>query len=258
MELTNWLNDQGFELKVLMHKDETNVIKEIKDKDVELIIIDYKLSKRNGDVLIDEIRQSGCYQDIIFYSQEKLPEKRYDGVFYVSKGDAKTRIKELIELKLKRSSDLVSVRGWIVADAIELEGMVTDLLLQCFTQKKGLTFTERLLGQESHLELGAKYIILSGVIKDLIVSLQGQETKNKKKIEQLSQCKVVFSKFPDEVIEVRNAIAHQKVEEVKTGKIIKKRTKKGDEIHLNETTYIQIRKDLRKHQDNLITLQSLI
>lgn len=258
MDLKDWLDEKGFELKVLIHRDETGVLEDIKRKEIELIIIDYKLPKKNGDALIEEIRKSGCYQDIIFYSGGPLPEKKLDGVFFVSKEDAKTRIKELTELKLRRSSDPVSVRGWIVADAIELEGMVTDLLLQCFTQKVGLTFSERLLGHECPLEFGAKYKILSGVLKDFIDSLKTQEAKDEKKLGQLSACKDIFNKFPDEVIEIRNAIAHQKVEDLETGKIIKKKTKAATAISLNETTFIQIRKDLRKHRDNLISLQSLI
>jgi len=258
MELRPWLDTKGFESKVLMHKDETDVLKDIHSTEVELIIIDYKLPKKNGDVLIDEIRQDGCYQDIVFYSEGRLPEKRFDGVFYVSKEDAKTRIKELIELKLRRSSDLVSVRGWIVADAIELEGMVTDLLANCFTQKVGLTFSERLLGHNGPLEFGAKHKILAGVLKDLIESLKIQGLPSEQTLKQISDCKVVFDKFGKEVLEVRNAFAHQKIEELKIGKVIKKKTSDADEIILNEATFIQMRKNLRKHRDNLIALQAFI
>lgn len=138
--LTDWLDDKGFDLKVSIHKNASGVLEEVVNKDIELLIIDYKLPGENGDILIEKIRQNDCYQDIIFYSEGQLPNKRLDGVFFVSKEDAVTRIKELIELKLRRSSDPVSVRGWIVADSIELEGMVTDLLSLCFQEKEGFTF----------------------------------------------------------------------------------------------------------------------
>lgn len=258
MELKSWLDTKGFESRVLMHKDEIDVLKDVHNNEVELIIIDYKLPKKNGDVLIDEIRNSGCYQDIVFYSEARLPEKRFDGVFYVSKEDALARIKELIELKLRRSSDPASVRGWIVADAIELEIMVADLLLRCFTEKAGFTFSERLLGHNGPLEFWAKYKLLSGILKDLIDSLKLEEPRDVPLLKQIEACKSTLDKFNTEVVEVRNAFAHQRVEEFALGKVIRKKTKDADEIVLNETTFTQIRKDLRKHRDNLIALQAFI
>jgi hypothetical protein len=258
MDLKDWLNNKGFELIIIMHKNATGVLEDLKSRDIELIIIDYRLPGEYGDILIEEIRQSGCYQDIIFYSEGPLPNQKFDGVFYVSKEDAKTRIKELIELKLRRSSDPVSIRGWVVADSIELEGMVTDLLLQCFVEKEGFTFSERLLGHDGPLEFGNKCRLLSGMLKDLIALLQVKESKDEQKLHQLNACKKIFDRFQSEVIDVRNALAHQKVEDLETGKIIKMRNKGTAPIVLNETSFVQIRQNLRKHRDNLNSLKSLL
>lgn len=259
MHLEDWLEEKGFELKVLMHINDTGVLQDIEQQNVELIIIDYKIpDSKNGDMLIQEIRDKGFYQDIIFYSGGDLPETRFDGVFYVRKEDARTRIKELIELKLKRTSDPVSVRGWIVADSIELEEMVTNLLSQCFGKKEGFTLSERLLHPKGRpfLDFGAKHQLFDGTLKDLISHLNNQDEVDKDKVEKLRDCKVIFENFMNDVVHVRNAIAHQKIEDLGTGKTIK--TQKGPNIVLNEDTFIKIRKDLRKHRDNLISLQSLI
>ena len=255
MQLEDWLEEKGFELTVLMHKNADKVLENIKCKDVELIIIDYRLPGKNGDSLIEEIRQGGFYHDIIFYSEGALPEKRLDGVFFVSKQDARTRIKELIEFKLKRSSDPISIRGWIVADSIELEGMVTELLAQCFVEKESLTFSERLLGHDSPLEFAKKHTLLNGILKDLVKSLNAQGLQDEQRTIELRTCKSIFNDFVKEVIHIRNAIAHQKVEDLGTGKIIKMRTTK---ITLNEVSFTKMRRDLRKHRDNLVTLQHLI
>ena len=218
------------------------MLDEIKNKDIELIIIDYKLPRENGDVLIEKIRQNDCYQDIIFYSEGKLPDKRLDGVFFVSKEDARTRLKELIELKLRRSLIAVSVRGWIVADFIELEGMVNALLSLCFQEKEGFTFSDRLLGHNGPLEFGVKYKLLNGLLKDFIEILKTKKPTDDNRLNQLTSCKKIFDDFAQEVIEISNAIAHQKIEDLGTGKIIKMKTKAATEIPLNEETFVKIRK----------------
>jgi CheY-like chemotaxis protein len=258
-KLERWLTPKGFELQVIIHANENGVLEDVKSKDIELIIIDYKLPKKKGDEIIKEIRDAECYQDIIFYSQGDLPEETFDGVFHVSKEDANTRIRELIELKIKRSNDPASVRGWIVADTIELEIMLNDILSQCFLEKEDFSFTSRLLSDEDNfLDFGKKYILLNSLVKDLIVELDKKTTKDPKRIGELRSSKTILDLFMKEIIHIRNAIAHQRVEISSGGKIIKAKIKSGNPITLNEETFAEIRKNIRKHRDNLITLRSLV
>ena len=252
--LGEWLDEKGFELKVIPHKDATNVLADIKNNDVELIVIDYKLPKKNGNEIIQDIRKNGCYQDIVFYSEGVPPKEPYDGVFFVSKEDAKTRIKELVDLKLLRSSDPIGIRGWIVADAIELEGMVNELLIHCYTTKEGFTFTERLFFNDNNpLEFGTKADMLNGIIKDYIAHLRTKGVKDGQ-IEKLEVLKKVHDEFKKEVVEIRNIVAHQRIEVTENGKVIKKKSMNV----LDQATIVRIRKNLRKHRDNLLRLQRII
>lgn len=252
--LSEWLEERGFELKILPHKDETNVLNDIKNYDVELIIVDYKMPKKNGDEVIQDIRKSGCYQDIVFYSEGSLPKEPFDGVFFVSKEDAKTRIKELINLKLLRSSDPIGVRGWIVADAIELEGMVNELLIRCYSSKEGFSFTERLFFNDNNpLEFGTKADMLNGILKDYMSFLKTNDVKDGT-VEKIEALKKVHDDFKKEVVEIRNIVAHQRIEETENGKAIKR---KSTNI-LEDATIVRIRKSLRKHRDNLLALQKVI
>lgn len=252
--LQEWLDEKGFDLKVIPHKDETNVLDDIKNYDVELIIIDYKMPKKNGDVIIKDIRKSGCYQDIVFYSEGSLPKEPFDGVFFVSKEDAKTRIKELIELKLIRSSDAIGVRGWIVADAIELEGMINELLIRCYTNKDGFSFTERLFFSDSNpLEFGIKADMLNGILKDYLHFLRKNGVKDGS-VEKIEVLKKTLDDFKKEVVEIRNIVAHQRIEDTEKGKAIRR---KSTNI-LDDATIKGIRKSLRKHRDNLVALQSFM
>ncbi len=259
MSLKGWLDKKGFELNIIMRPDEKNVLDDVKNRAIELIVIDYRLNKKNGDEIIKDIRNSGCYQDIVFYSENELPATLFDGVFYVHKQDAETRIRELIELKLWRSSDPSGVRGWIVADAIELEGIVTDLLGLCFTQREGYTFSKRFFhDHNAPIDFGRKVDILKGILNDLSEWMSKLPKKDEAKIKRIDECNKIFKDFKEEVVEVRNAVAHQKTEVTDSGLVIKKKTSKAEPIALEDATFVKIRNDLRKHHKNLIELLELL
>jgi len=254
--LKDWLDKKGFELKVSIHKDETGVLEEIKQKDIELIIIDYKLPGEDGDVLINKIRENGCYQDIIFYSESILPSTRLDGVFFVSKEDARTRIKELIELKLKRSSDFATLRGWIVADAIELEMMLDEILLQCFAPQSEL-FDIQILKRSGVLDFFKKQAIVNSILSDELARLnEAQDVSERHK--KLKRCKEVFKSFDMEVIHYRNALAHGKVEQLDGIKRVKTLVKNPEFFNFDEESLAQVRNNLRKQHDCLDTLRQFI
>jgi len=254
--LLEWLEDKGFELKIISHKNTEGVIDDIKQMDLELIIIDYKLGNERGDVLIKEIRANDCYQDIVFYSEGELPNVQLDGVFFVQREHTKSRIRELIDLKLKRLSDPASVRGWIVADSIELEGMINSILLACFSDQNGLTFSNRIFGDKIKLEFASKVFLLDGILKDKIKVLRSVNKPNIELINEWESCKTVFELFIKEIINQRNILAHQKAVDLTRGKIIK--TSIGADIILDESYFTQTRKNIMKHRNNLDKIFQLI
>lgn len=261
LELENWLDKKGFDLKVSIHPDKTGVLDEInKREEIELLIVDYKLPKGNGDELIQEIRQNRCYQDIVFYTGESLEpllQKRFDGVFYVSKGDAANRIKELIELRLKRSSDLATLRGWIVADAIELELMLDDLLMQCFDPKHEL-FEAQILRRSFILDFYKKQVIINSILSEELKRLSGSKDKSER-TKKLQECKAIFKSFDKDVVHYRNAVAHSKVETTPDGtKRLKSLVPNPEYYEFDESGLIEGRNNLRKQRDCLITLRKFI
>jgi CheY-like chemotaxis protein len=251
--LKHWLDNFGFSLNIIWFPNEKGVFDKIKETNVELIIVDYRMPQKKGDEVITDIRNQHLYHDIIFYSAADLPKITLDGVFFVSKEDSIKRIKELIELKLEKLIDPISVRGWIVADAIELEIMITDMLSSCITEKDGYGIIERFFYcHNSPLEFGRKVDILNGILNDLI---EHEETQSRK--EKLCKCKDVFKKFKKEIVEVRNAIAHQKVEFDGEKTIIKMKTKDATPIEINSDQIIKIRNNIRKQYSNLQELQQI-
>ena len=264
--LGNWMDNQGFALLVHSHKNETGILDDLNKHDIELIVIDYKLPKKKGDALISEIRDKNYYQDIIFYSQDGIPKEVStipndvfktppDGVFFVDRSDAKDRIKNLIELKIRRSSDLATLRGWIVADSIELELLLGRVLAKCFKEKEAL-FTTCVLLHEGLFDFYKKHMVLNNLLHDRMGELQ--KAGSTEKLTEIKACKKVLDALSDEIVHIRNALAHQIAEEGEIGnKRIKVKGKTKEFLNTPENC-IAIRKNILKHRKNLLALADLV
>lgn len=224
--LESWMDEHGFALIVHAHKSEAGILDDLRKKDIELIVIDYKLPKKKGDLLIGEIRGKNFYQDIVFYSQGgipddviKIPNEVFrtppDGVFFVDRGDAKDRIKDLITLKIRRASDLATLRGWIVADAIELETLLGRVLAKCFGEREVL-FTTCVLLHEGLFDFYKKHMVLNSLLHDRMTEL-ARPGGDSATLTKVKACKKVLDAFSDEVVHIRNALAHQVAEVGETG-----------------------------------------
>lgn len=261
-QLNKWMDDHGLGLTIHWHPGEAGVYADLTKHEVELIVLDYKLKGgKKGDAIISEIREKGFFEDIIFYTTDAIPNDMFavppDGVFFVARGDAKDRIKDLIGVKIRRASDLATLRGWIVADAIELEAIMGRVLAKCFKDMEVL-FRDRVLVEEGMFDFGKKHKVLNGILKDQIAILNKVQPKSQA-LPKLQSCKKILDAFPKEIIEVRNALAHQMAEIAETGhKKIKTKTKEAKEIVITPEGCVTIRKNVRKHLDNLLALEALV
>ena len=260
-QLEKWMEGHGFELIVHWHRSEPGVMVDLKNLDIELVVIDFNLpGKKNGDDVIKDIRKKGFYHDIVFYSQGGKPAGNFashpDGVFFVSRADAKDRIKDLVELKLKRSSDLATLRGWIVADAIELENLLNAVLAKCFKDME-LRFTTCVLQQEGLFDFYKKHKAVNSLMHDIMDKIKDSNPESQL-LANLKVCKKILDAFPDEIVHVRNALAHQIAETDETGQKVVKTKGKAKLIPITPEQCIQIRNDIRKHRANLLKLASLV
>lgn len=259
------LKEKGFTGQIELHKDEHGVLASLKKCEVDLIVVDYNLPQKKGDQLIEEIRSQNCFQDIVFYSQDGRPVEPFkqnppDGVFFVSREDARDIIKRIISLKMRRLTDTIFFRGWVVADAIELEHLLELVLCKCFPEKQAAR-VKRFLAQNRVYDFGQKHVILSGIIEDSIVELKLEsEAPAAEKVKALSECKKILDGFPKEVIGIRNTAAHQASKRTEEGvRKIKPRAKQGGmEVVLTEAQCIKIRTNLQMHKQNLDALLKLL
>lgn len=254
--LEKWMDSHGFQLTIHDRKSEVGIYDDLKKQIIELIVVDFKLPRKKGDDLIREMRAKQYYQDIVFYSMGGIPSEvlagHLEGVFVVDRTDAKERITDLLELRIRRASDLATLRGWVVADSIELERQLDDVLSKCF-QKHEQMFTVRVLNHEGLFDFYKKHSVLAGIIKDTAAELEKRDARSTR-LATLRKCQNTLKEFPDEIIHVRNSLAHQLEEVVEGGATTLKTRAKGKVIKFAPETCVSMRKNIQKHRENLSSL----
>ena len=260
--LKEHFDEIGFRLKITLEKNGTNIVEAIKNPELDLIIVDFQLPKVTGKDLIETIRKKHVLVEIVFYSQAGNPKDKFDtppdGVYFTSREDAEERITAVIDLTLKKAQDINNIRGLVIAETIDIETKLGEVLVRCFGDR-GTLFRERLLDPDMALfDFGKKDKLLQGILKDKITDLNkhiagGKSSeKDQKLAAALKELKAVYKNFPDEVIHPRNTMAHVEKSWDENGKcILKSRVKSHRLIRVDHEWCIKARKDLIKHMENL-------
>ena len=262
--LKEHFDEMGYRLMITQAKSGDKIEDAIKNPELDLIIVDYKLPNVTGKDLIETIRKKHVLIEIVFYSQEGNPKDKFDtppdGVYFTSREDAEERITNVIDLTLKKSLDINNVRGLVIAETIDIEMRLGEVLVRCFG-KNGELFRERLLNPDNGLlDFGKKDRLLQGILNDKIAALtkrienaKGKPMKQAKKtLVKLKKLKEEYKAFAAEVIHPRNTMAHVEKQWDNNGKcILKSRAKGYPEITVDQEWFTKVRKDLIKHGDNL-------
>jgi len=262
--LRDHFDEMGYRLKITQAKSGEKIDDLIKNPELDLIIVDYKLPKATGKELIETIRGKHVLIEIVFYSQEGNPKDKFDsppdGVYFTSREDAEERITNVIDLTLKKALDINNVRGLVIAESIDIEIRLGEVLVRCFG-KNGELFRERLLHPENGIfDFGKKDKLLQGILKDKISALtkrieeaKGRRMKAAKKtLEALKNLKEEYKTFAKDVIHPRNTMAHVEKRWDENGKcILRSRAKGSPEIAVDQEWFVKARKDLIKHGNNL-------
>jgi CheY-like chemotaxis protein len=244
----------GYEPDITILDDGNGLLDRCKSADVDLIIIDFHLPQKNGDALISDIRGSGRFTEIVFYSQAQLKREDFsvmDGVFLCQRDEAVDKVRQVIDLTLHKLGDLGVVRGLVIAAAIDLEVIIEELVVSVFDEK-GPLFRERILDKR-YLDFEKKSALLIGAVKDQIRDCGDNERKSK-----LEEVKSILNDFCKDVVDHRNILAHSCCVK-KDGHIvlegINSRTKK---IEFGTSWLSDMRTSLRKHRENLHVLGELL
>lgn len=108
----------------------------------EIMIIDYQLEDSTlGDSVIEGVRDNKYYNDVIFYSSngrkvadDVLRTKGLQGVFISDRQNRKllNTVRSLIDKSLKRSENLVNIRGIVMDTTSHYDNLIQGLILKIF------------------------------------------------------------------------------------------------------------------------------
>ena len=118
-------------------------IHELTGNDYDLILMDYKLSDgKTGDDIAKSIRHLNLLTDILFYSsQEKdmltaiyKQNPPLDGVYFTKRNHTifTEKVKKLIDKIVKRSEDIINLRGFVLDNTSDFEVRIKDILNVCW------------------------------------------------------------------------------------------------------------------------------
>jgi|GEM_PF-514157 len=157
-----FLEENGFITIINRYEDDGSDLDSILSReDYDLILMDYNLNGIQGDEIIENIRSQELYTEIIFYSssgaqqlRNAIGSKGIDGVFCTSRqiSEFEDKVKNVIKNTIKKVQDVNNMRGLVIAEAIDLENQIKEVLQGYFN----------IQGSESPLS-GKKQRVYSGI-----------------------------------------------------------------------------------------------
>jgi hypothetical protein len=192
-----WIDDEIDDFDILIadikkHYEKFNIKIDVtsieKSKDLnegifenkDLILADYNLDTKDesGADIIIKIRNSSCVANIILYSENQditkitgLKEKL--GYYAVSlivykRANLKEKLYNLLDRTLKELEDIVILRGLIIAETIDVELKVNELLLKYYkiVNEQTENFNNQVL-ENKYLAFFVKKTILDQIYKNL-------------------------------------------------------------------------------------------
>lgn len=254
-------------------------VKSVKNSinEFDLLLVDFNLGEdeQTGDILINLIRESKVYSEILFYSsnyeelRSKLDQHFIDGVFTSNRDELEDKIKRLINVTIKKVQDVNNLRGLIMAEVSELD-RIKKRIIQKFSKNADAEFKKYIkedvfskIKQElealaclvkvedsecSHTEIDLEKLQKNFFYDSFKKSRTVFRVKNSN-----AKCKeipFVHQEYYDNVIRKRNVFAHEE-ENSRVDGTKYLNYSNGTPLEFNEEHCIQIRKDIKKYKELL-------
>jgi hypothetical protein len=222
-EIIKYLDNLNFTANIIPKEDDSDIIQVITEKDVNLILVDYNLQERKkGDTVIGAIRQNKLFNEVVFYSAGAFRDKianQLEGVFYASIDNLVDKTKAIIDITLKKNQDISNIRGLFIAETTYLTKQMEDVIIQMLElDGEAMNFFHGQIVQEEFFNDYAKYKIIKRflnkkkeLLKQKIPSTKDPEQSQLKALlKQVEDIYDDFGHYQQEVIELRNDLAHAK------------------------------------------------
>ena len=267
----------------------------------DLIIADMNLAKQEKAMsLLDKIRKQNIFTEVLFYSSDgekavrnELANYDIDGAYCSGRNieDFEFKAREVIQTIIKKTQDLVNLRGLVMSEVSELDSLMEDIILKYYSTKNlnskewekfkskiiknaQDSLKKRLLPKYEEIEkngttekkpLCSKDCIHiwynANDINEILKDFEFDSAKKAHTIHEIIKelgCSTnfAFSKYKDEIINVRNDLAHSK-SEIRDGKEVLV-TKKHENLVFSQDTFLEIRKNIKKYNDIFTKLQEQV
>ncbi|MCL2862655.1 MAG: response regulator [Methanimicrococcus sp.] len=271
------LSNHGFEPSIISISNSDDFERSL-NEDFDLMLIDYNLVEdestgKNGDQIIQLIRQSNISTEILFYTAKKLRDIgqiNRSTFLETSKFSSETHHKsvyneiiKLIDLTIQKFQHIIAMRGMIMHETSSLDAAAFEIINSC--TKCAELDTEQLSKKifdeiATHLRSKSKYFEkckLECSIDDLMAdpllfssyqqSLAIGEILNQLDLDDFSR------EYHNEIIIPRNIFAHSVLCNENGIEYFKNKKKN---VSFNSEKCKEIRENIRKHKKNLEKLES--
>jgi hypothetical protein len=270
--IRDFLRGMGFMLKIQPFSDGNCEEDVLRNPKWNLILMDYDLGDENGSKVIEHIRKLEVSTEVIFYSgqsnflEEVIKKTPFEGVYWCGRGkDFDDKVKKVIGLTLKKLMDPTAMRGLVMAEVADLDQMVDEALKVHHDhqdEEKKAKFRGELLdiavnGRGQQIQMIQRIEKNSCTLEECVstrvidasrkADVVNMITKPHKADPRITAHRESFvSGYTQDVLKVRNDLAHVKSEEIEGREVMLV----GGEV-FDEEKAIGIRKNLTKHAKNL-------
>jgi len=253
-------------------------------KEYDLLLVDLDLGEddeedesKDGNRIVNAIRDEDIYTEIIFYSsqynalKEKIKKHFVEGIFTSDRGNLDTKAKSIIDVTLRKVQDVNNLRGLIMAEVAELDRLKKRIIKKYSSGKIDNNFKkyikEKIFSQlKSNVETydylikedeSYKAMDLENLVDELIYD-SAKKARTVYKIKRtVSSCKNIdykFESYKSCIVDKRNVFAH---EEEKTNEDGSKYLTypNGDSLDFTEEECVIIRKDIKKYKKLLMDIE---
>lgn len=250
----------GINLDATKLEDGNNLIEALKNERVDLIFMDYSLPDVTGDELIKSIRNHGDITQILFYSMDDLHENEvsnWPGVNYTRRNEARDDIVNLLKNFAERYQNIALTRGIIIAEAIDLENILSEVIKKFF-DNKAILLQEKVFNK-AWIDFGKKVMLLISLMNDVLEDLKTNITPDEEKIREVSDKITILKAMEKDVVDQRNILAHSEKCIDENGQLILKGlNKRTEKIVFDNTWKNLVRGNIKKHKANLRQIIKLV
>ena len=278
-EIEEHLINFGFEPKIILTSNRKDFINYLDDSH-DLILTDFHLgSNIDGKDIINEIRNRDIFTEILFYTARgKLDDtNKIDRItFYQTSSnhykEVVEKIKQLINLSLKKFNDVVIMRGMIMNEVSNLDEIKLDIIndfIKNADENNIINIKDTILEQaEKHfnnkIEDIKKWQVnangFNNLIKDNFVFSSNYKIQTISYILKLLEIEDFTDNYKKDIIETRNKFAHAKLIEDKNenGELIRKYFKdRYDGLNFDDELCKKIRINITKYKRQLESILAI-